>query len=538
MKLKNINNYVLKIIFSYLNTTKSLNIIKYNKNIQNKLEITKFTYLKQLFMSIITPTLLRDTTILLKNKIIDEKLLEKLKSDWKNETTEIINEEQFFHLNEVNSKSEQNCINILNISVKDQNKLKNNIQNLIELNISDIKNLEIPCSILINLETLSLRNIYKIKFLNNELNISLNKLKNLYIDNISFDENNKIKININGLNYLDLRLIEQDGFDKESGYNNYGNKAGFYKENTIEYLIKFFNFEFLSIFPIDTKKYVSQTEEYEDYDDYEEDDPFTVEKFRELKNICLNPEGFFKNKRVLKCKYFNLQILYGYFRKSGMYIDSEQFLYEYTFSKTKGDKYLFKTKQTNFQNCNGKLVDSINEEKRYCDNSNYNKYYYIDNKLDILENDISQKDYYNYEKINNISIGSNESSDDNFFLDNFNENKNCVEVISFEYLFLNDENALLNKLKKFQKLKCFYVEYGCIFTKNQQIIDLFIILSSFKFLWSIEIKFEIEIKLSENEINKINSMFNGISLEENNKCSIIKWYNDKLKLTDFKNMKN
>ena len=227
-----------------------------------------------------------------------------------------------------------------------------------------------------------------------------------------------------------------------------------------------------------------------------------------------------------------------YFRESGIYKDGEQFIYEYTFYKTKGNKYIFKTKQTNFKNCNGELVQSTNEEMRCCDNFNYNKYYYIYNKLNILENDIIQNDFYNYEKINNISIGSNESRDDNLYLDNFKENKNCVEVISFEYLFLNDENKLLNKLKKFQKLKRFYVEYGCIFEENQQIIDLFIILSSFKCLFFIEIKFEDELKLGQNDINKINTMFNGVSIENTKKGRIIKWYNDNLKLTDFKNMKN
>ena len=305
MKLSNINKYILKTIFSYLNVPNRLNIIKYNKKIQTQLELTIYTYQKELFDSIITPTLLYDTTILLKNKIFDQKNLEKLESDWKKENNEIMNKYEIFHLNEVVSKAKQNNINILNISVKDRHVLKNNIPNLIELNIFDIKNLEIPCSLLVDLETLSLRNIYKIKFLNNELNISLNKLKNLYLDNISFDKNNNIKININNLKYLDLRLIEQDGFSKEAGYINNGNKAGFYKENTIKNIINIFNFEFLSVFPIYTKKYVSIVRDYED-----DDDPFTIEKFIELKNIFINPEGIFKNKSILKYEYFNLQILH------------------------------------------------------------------------------------------------------------------------------------------------------------------------------------------------------------------------------------
>ena len=62
---------------------KELDIIRYNKKIQSKIEITLFEYQKQYFKKIITPALLNNTEILLLNNIFDESALNKLKSDWK-----------------------------------------------------------------------------------------------------------------------------------------------------------------------------------------------------------------------------------------------------------------------------------------------------------------------------------------------------------------------------------------------------------------------------------------------------------------------
>ena len=78
----------------------------------------------------------------------------------------------------------------------------------------------------------------------------MNKLKHLYLNNISFDKKNKIKINLNNLKYLDLRIKEQDGDDEDCEFDNDNNKAGFNKEKTLEYLIAIFDLQFLSIFNI------------------------------------------------------------------------------------------------------------------------------------------------------------------------------------------------------------------------------------------------------------------------------------------------
>ena len=70
-------------------------------------------------------------------------------------------------------------IKILNVTLKNKNLLEKNTPNLIELNISNVKNLELPCSILLNLESLSLKDISKLKFLNKGDYINLNKLRHL-----------------------------------------------------------------------------------------------------------------------------------------------------------------------------------------------------------------------------------------------------------------------------------------------------------------------------------------------------------------------
>ena len=72
-----IDNSMEKFVLKNLNNTKLL----------SKLDISLYTYQKKYFEQIITPALLYNTEILLQNNIFDKKTLNKLKSDWDNETT-------------------------------------------------------------------------------------------------------------------------------------------------------------------------------------------------------------------------------------------------------------------------------------------------------------------------------------------------------------------------------------------------------------------------------------------------------------------
>ena len=87
MILLNINKYILKTIFIHLRFVKELNIFRFNTKLLSKLDISLYTYQKKYFEQIITPALLYNTEILLQNNIFDKKTLNKLKSDWDNETT-------------------------------------------------------------------------------------------------------------------------------------------------------------------------------------------------------------------------------------------------------------------------------------------------------------------------------------------------------------------------------------------------------------------------------------------------------------------
>ena len=96
MILNRINKYILDFIFAHFAYTRKLNVIRYNKKIKIKLEISLYTYQKQYFETIITPALLKHTEILIQNKIFDKGTLSKLKLDWEKESKEIIQEKAYF----------------------------------------------------------------------------------------------------------------------------------------------------------------------------------------------------------------------------------------------------------------------------------------------------------------------------------------------------------------------------------------------------------------------------------------------------------
>ena len=387
--------------------------------------------------------------------------------------------------------------------------LQKRAPNLIELNISKIKNLELPCSILLNLESLSLKDVSKIKFLNSEENISLNKLKHLYLNNISFNKKNKIKINLNNLKYLDVRIIEQDGDDEDCEFDNDNNKAGFNKEKTLENLITIFDFQFLSVFNIETN--ISENEEEkedenEDEEDEDEEDEDVLEKYQDLQNDFNNPKKLFDKKYLESYDYFNFEIWYEYYTISGAAEFNERFKYNYFFAKTKGNKYLFKTEFACFGNINGDISEEIIKEIRYCNEINYDNYYFINNEAEISGNNYKEENI-DYEKINCLKIVSKNEMNSNELIDRlelFKENENRLETISIDDLDLDNIklDSFLNTLKKFHNLKCFYITNECLFQDNKLLISLLTGLSKIKTLFEIRIAKKGELKLSQNDKKK------------------------------------
>ena len=556
MKLIRKSNYILNTILSHLRFSRKLNFIRYNKSIQKKLGITLYTFQKKYFEEIISPALLESSEILLQNNIFDKKTLNKLNSDWKNDTTELIQEKDCFHFNQKAQKKNLKDIKILNISLKEKDLFKKGTPNLIELNISNIENLELPCSILSNLETLSLKDVSKIKFLNNKNKLSFNKLQHLYLNNISFDEENKIKINLNNLKYFDLRIKEQESPNDDIDLENFDNKtgvAGFHKEKTLQHLINIFDFEFLSVFKIDKSKSDNKLEkgeqtkdnldnlkidpefdeeDNEDNEDFEEEDE--IEKFEKLKKCFNKPKELFDKKYLYKYDYFNLEILYEYYLMCGSRESAQRFIYKYLFAKTKGNKYLFNTEYTNYLSGDGATDEVTNKEKRYCNKIDYDDYYFIINESEIGGNSIYaiDDDDIDYKNVNRFSIVSkyNEYSYGLVkIFEKFNENENRLEIISIEDLnlhIISQLDSFLKNLKKFQKLKCFYITKKCSFKNTNQLIDLLTTLSKIKSLLLIEIPIKGELKLSKSDEKKINKIFPDILIKKGNKDSYINWKNN------------
>ena len=122
MDLIKANKYILKQVFSYLELGKQINIIKYNKKLMSKLEITTYTIQKLYFNSLIihNPSILDYPLILIKNKIFNEKTLKKLKSEWETEVSDLYEGQKNIFTEYENKKekaSKAKNIKCLNINI-------------------------------------------------------------------------------------------------------------------------------------------------------------------------------------------------------------------------------------------------------------------------------------------------------------------------------------------------------------------------------------------------------------------------------------
>ena len=538
MDLIRANKYILKQIFSYLELGRQLNIIKYNKKLMSNLEMTLYTIQKHYFNSLIihTPSILDYPQILIKNKIFKEKTFQKLKSEWETETSGVYEGKkdiftEYEKKKEKLSKSKNiKCLNINSINVK---MLQNKLPDLIELNLSNLKNIELPCSLLLNLKSLSLKNISELKFVSKDKKISLNKLKHLYLDNISFENNqNLVEINVDNLEYLDLRFKEREGSESSDDEGGEGSESNddeeeemekvkekvemnnFIKNDVFEKLIKIFNFQFLSKFIVEEK--------------FDEDEIF--DGLECYKTKFKNQEALFEEDIITKLNYFNFEILYYLNVWSGASNVFQRLTFNYLFSKTKEDKYLFKYTYNIYGGDDDCKFEITKKETRLCNQIKYNEYFFINREISIGGYGI---DSYDEEvelvNINNIKIISMEDIEPSEYIFLFNKIKknNCLESIYLECLEIKDDKEAKNfieNMKKCQDLKLFYIKKDCIMP-NSQLIKLLTILSKLKNLFEIEINFKNKINLKKDEKEKIHKLFPDVSIKEQ-KCSSIKWSNN------------
>ena len=525
MKFLKINKYILQEIFSYINYKRKLNIIKYSKKLMSKLGITKLAYQKKLFDSLITPALLENPSFLLKNNIFDEESTKQLISEWKKEITGVFKKTNIFYFHEANIPK---CLQILEINKNNEKDLNKSFPNLNILNLYDLENIEIPCSLLSSLESLSFKNVKNIKFLTNKSNISLNKLKHLYMDNISFgglSENDDLKIDIKNLEYLDLRVKEIDGEDDEDEDevinieedSDYLPRKGFIKKEVFKYLKKIFNFKFLSRLVTDNSKVIEDFELYNIYKSKFKYPKIFIEK--SLKKLC----------------FFNFEISYELIIDSGAYEIDRVFNFTYFFSKTKGNKYIFKTihkYEGGGDDCDFKYIE---KENRYCNEFKYNEYYYkkkeisIDgNNFQIFEDDLYLSDINSLE----FNLGfSKESCLEYFwqFFDDFENNNKILETINLKVLDINDEMKVIENINKFVELKAFIIYDDCLLA-NEDLIKLMSNLSLLSSLFLIEISFKRKLNLSQNEEKVINKFFPDISIKISEYSSSIKWNRNNIEL--------
>ena len=521
MKFTKINKYLLKEIFSYLNFKKQLDLVKYNKKLMAKLDFTLYTYQKRYFNSLITPALLEDKSIFLKSNIFDKKTLDKLYEDFEKDKTGI------YESNELFKKNADKKIYDLFKNPKKSKSIK--LPNLIELNLSNLKNIELPCTLLQNLESLSLTKISDIKFITKESNISLDKLKYLYLNNISFVNDQKINFKFDNLIYLDLRMIEQEGKgwdkeEKEDAYDYDDEDVWLIKIKTFEKLknyINIFNFDFLSIFLLDDK-------------DLNDEENVASDRYQNIKEKFKNPNELFNQKIIKKLNFFNFEISYDLDEISGSYEVGNKFTYKYNYSKTMGDKYLFKTNFEIYSYGDDSHAHFIQKEYRICNNINYNEYYFNNKDMavigygsDFLE--VEDKDFAN---INSFRITENYENDsceeehgngiEFLFLLNEIKTYDKLEMIYLDYLDIKYAKNFIDIIKKLKKLKIFSVKIDCLLD-NKQLIQLFNNLSKLKDLLKIEISFKKQLKLSAKEKEEIKKLFPDVSIKTDKNNSSIFW---------------
>ena len=331
INLPKMNKYILKEIFSFIKMQAKLQLIKYNKNLMSKLDITKYIYQKYSFMYYLTPYLLLNPNLFIDGGMFDKETLDKLLDEWKQETTGIYKDKNMF-----NKISDLEVYKILNahkksFNLKQNQKLK--ILNLLELNLSNQNdNFEIPCTVHINLESLSLKNISKIKILAKDSNIYLNKLKYLCLSNVSFNKKQNIYLKMPNLEYLDIKFEigeyecqydqEEDEDESISKYDIFYNVKKTY--GNIKKMIDIFGFNFLSIF-----LYKNENDEENDNDE----NPTLI--YQTIKNNAMKPEEFFQKKNIQKLNYLKFEISCVLDLGCGSSTDILKFSSDYLFSKTK-----------------------------------------------------------------------------------------------------------------------------------------------------------------------------------------------------------
>ena len=209
---------------------------------------------------------------------------------------------------------------------------------------------------------------------------------------------------------------------------------------------------------------------------------------------------------------------------------------KYLFSKTKGNKYIFKTVCEDFSDC-GSYYCKDEEKMRLCDDVDYNNYYY--SNKDIAVHGTMDQFSLDDKNINTIKFCDfencllhygcfcpDDSERDQYLYLLGDLNCKTLKIIEITYLGEEAANDFINNIKKFLELGSLYIHECEI--KNKQLIKLFNYLSIIKSLFCIEINFNNALNLSKKNKNKISKLFPDIAFNENNEGSSINWINHRI----------
>jgi len=485
MRIKSLFN--LKLIFSYLSKEKCLGIIKYNKELKNKLDISKYDYLK-LFIEKKYLNMIQEKALFNHlNKIINNLDYDKYSNVIKQLEDDYYNDKYIFQF-DIKNKNKNTFLIKKNMEINPDHFI-----NINELIIDYKGEIKIPISVLKNknLKSLCLKRsiisfIIDIVNYKENITISMDNIKNLELNNIYIKKDEKIQLSFPNLKYLAI----------ESGHKY---SFSFYKNN--------FGFKFAYIF---FRKYVDENGFFK----------FNFQKDIFDDNTFPKQLEYFKIKSTKIICHSTGRI--GYFSKTDQLIEF-----------TKYENGLLKYKNIFYDNDNEIKKKLI--EFRFSTN-NYDQYFSKQENINLYGS-------YNYgrwrpidiNEVNKVTFGSVKCYDcdekkviktgKNFIIlfksinsDNFNLNR-----ISFDFIDFRIYPEFIEKIK-YMKMLISFKAFKCIISKKQ----LLNLIKNFSLLELISIiKMNIKkLKLNDKLKNELINIFPKINIKTNKSKNIIINYYD------------
>ena len=249
--------------------------------------------------------------------------------------------------------------------------------------------------------------------------------------------------------------------------------------------------------------------------------------------IFKDPIKVFQEKNIGNLNYFHLTInIYVNWVHFSSRVFVFDFVYDYLFYKTKGNKYLFQIEfkeKDSPEDCYG--YDWSETSIRYCKTKRFEDYYFINNEIKFDENCYLDGNGYipldklYFKEFNTVKFCGRTYQD--FFNSFFQKNSlvNKLEEIHIDYV--EEGPNIIESIENCPKLKCFIIDR---FDQIELLIELLRTLSSLKSLFLIDISFKGRLELNENEKKEIYELFPFLSIVIKKKKSSLKWkYGTKIK---------